>query len=151
MNSCQSIAPTECRKDEVDADINMLGENVSQAVELLSTEFSEEVICTWRSLTFSFYFTLRRSLGGYQLQASRKPTTAFRVGLTAHTNSRKVNGYQTIGKILLIQLQMSWMKVLLGMLPAYYNHVRAFENTLVIKFFGLHYVKITGPTQKKVF
>ncbi|XP_047256325.1 uncharacterized protein LOC107850827 isoform X3 [Capsicum annuum] len=42
MNSCQSIAPTECRKDEVDADINMLGENVSQAVELLSTEFSED-------------------------------------------------------------------------------------------------------------
>ncbi|KAM3247014.1 hypothetical protein P3L10_008781 [Capsicum annuum] len=42
MNSCESIAPTGCNKDEVDADINMLGENVSQAVEPLSTEFSEE-------------------------------------------------------------------------------------------------------------
>lgn len=36
------------------------------------------------------------------------------------------------------------------MLPAYYNHVRAFENTLVTKFFGLHCVKLTGATQKKV-
>ncbi|KAM3200239.1 hypothetical protein P3L10_032601 [Capsicum annuum] len=42
IESSKSIAPTECRKDEVDADINMLGENVSQAVELLSTEFSED-------------------------------------------------------------------------------------------------------------
>lgn len=36
------------------------------------------------------------------------------------------------------------------MLPAYYNHVRAFKNTLVTKFFGLHCVKLTGTTQKKV-
>ena len=35
------------------------------------------------------------------------------------------------------------------MLPAYYKHVRAFENTLVTKFFGLHCVKLTGA-QKKV-
>ncbi|KAJ7976614.1 phosphatidylinositol- 4-phosphate 5-kinase 5 [Quillaja saponaria] len=41
-------------------------------------------------------------------------------------------------------------KVLLRMLPAYYNHVRAFENTLVTKFYGLHCVKLTGPIQKKV-
>lgn len=43
------------------------------------------------------------------------------------------------------------LQVLLGMLPAYYNHVRAFENTLVTKFFGLHCVKMTGPAQKKVY
>lgn len=36
------------------------------------------------------------------------------------------------------------------MLPAYYNHVRAFENTLVTKFFGLHCVKLTGAIQRKV-
>ncbi|XP_057977139.1 phosphatidylinositol 4-phosphate 5-kinase 6-like [Malania oleifera] len=42
------------------------------------------------------------------------------------------------------------VKVLLRMLPAYYNHVRAFENTLVTKFFGLHCVKLTGTAQKKV-
>ena len=36
------------------------------------------------------------------------------------------------------------------MLPAYYNHVRACENTLVTKFFGLHCVKLTGTAQKKV-
>ena len=37
------------------------------------------------------------------------------------------------------------------MLSAYYNHVRAFENTLVTKFYGLHCVKLTGqPIQKKV-
>lgn len=42
------------------------------------------------------------------------------------------------------------VKVLLRMLPAYYKHVRAFENTLVTKFYGLHCVKLTGATQKKV-
>ncbi|KAG5249937.1 phosphatidylinositol-4-phosphate kinase family protein [Salix suchowensis] len=41
-------------------------------------------------------------------------------------------------------------KVLLRMLPAYFKHVRAFENTLVTKFYGLHCVKLTGPNQKKV-
>ncbi|KAL0799397.1 hypothetical protein Bca101_054572 [Brassica carinata] len=41
-------------------------------------------------------------------------------------------------------------KVLIRMLPAYYNHVRACENTLVTKFFGLHCVKLTGTAQKKV-
>ncbi|PHU02921.1 Phosphatidylinositol 4-phosphate 5-kinase 6 [Capsicum chinense] len=43
MNSCQSISPIECSKDEVDVDINMLGENVSQVVEPLSTKFSEGI------------------------------------------------------------------------------------------------------------
>ncbi|XP_058079772.1 phosphatidylinositol 4-phosphate 5-kinase 6-like isoform X2 [Magnolia sinica] len=47
-------------------------------------------------------------------------------------------------------MKKSEVKVLLRMLPAYYNHVRAFENTLVTKFFGLHCVKLTGATQKKV-
>ncbi|GAB4827771.1 Phosphatidylinositol 4-phosphate 5-kinase 4 [Ancistrocladus abbreviatus] len=42
------------------------------------------------------------------------------------------------------------LQVLLRMLPAYYNHVRAFENTLVTKFYGLHCVKLTGTAQKKV-
>lgn len=42
------------------------------------------------------------------------------------------------------------VKVLLRMLAAYYNHVKAFENTLVTKFYGLHCVKLTGPAQKKV-
>lgn len=41
-------------------------------------------------------------------------------------------------------------QVLLRMLPAYYNHVRAFENTLITKFYGLHCVKLTGAAQKKV-
>ncbi|KAF3326178.1 phosphatidylinositol 4-phosphate 5-kinase 6-like protein [Carex littledalei] len=42
------------------------------------------------------------------------------------------------------------VKVLLRMLPAYYNHVRAYDNTLVTQFFGLHCVKLTGTNQKKV-
>ncbi|KAE8125173.1 hypothetical protein FH972_020006 [Carpinus fangiana] len=42
------------------------------------------------------------------------------------------------------------VKVILRMLSAYYNHVRAFENTLVTKFYGLHCVKLIGPIQKKV-
>ncbi|XP_039135721.1 phosphatidylinositol 4-phosphate 5-kinase 6-like [Dioscorea cayenensis subsp. rotundata] len=47
-------------------------------------------------------------------------------------------------------VKKSEVKVLLRMLPAYYNHVRAFENTLVTKFFGLHCVKLTGAIQRKV-
>ncbi|KAK4792717.1 hypothetical protein SAY86_023152 [Trapa natans] len=42
------------------------------------------------------------------------------------------------------------VKVLIRMLPSYYNHVRKFEDTMVTKFFGLHCVKSTGPAQKKV-
>ncbi|XVF82321.1 hypothetical protein PTKIN_Ptkin16aG0037200 [Pterospermum kingtungense] len=42
------------------------------------------------------------------------------------------------------------VKVLIRMLPAYYNHVRSYENTLVTKFYGLHCVKLTGTAQKKV-
>ncbi|CAL0328810.1 unnamed protein product [Lupinus luteus] len=40
--------------------------------------------------------------------------------------------------------------VFLRMLPGYYKHVRAFENTLVTKFYGLHCVRLTGASQKKV-
>ncbi|KAL0848242.1 hypothetical protein Bca101_021489 [Brassica carinata] len=47
-------------------------------------------------------------------------------------------------------MKKSETKVLLRMLAAYYNHVRAFENTLVIRFYGLHCVKLTGTIQKKV-
>ncbi|GAV61641.1 PIP5K domain-containing protein/MORN domain-containing protein [Cephalotus follicularis] len=47
-------------------------------------------------------------------------------------------------------MKKSEVKVLIRMLSAYYNHVRAFENTLVTKFYGLHCVKLTGPIQKKV-
>lgn len=50
---------------------------------------------------------------------------------------------------LIIKYFVGMLQVLLKMLPAYYNHVRAFENTLVTKFFGLHCVKL-GATQKKV-
>ncbi|XP_029125268.1 phosphatidylinositol 4-phosphate 5-kinase 6 isoform X2 [Cajanus cajan] len=42
------------------------------------------------------------------------------------------------------------VKVFMRMLPAYYKHVRAFENTLVTRFYGLHCVKLTGSAQKKV-
>ncbi|XP_057549109.1 phosphatidylinositol 4-phosphate 5-kinase 4-like [Amaranthus tricolor] len=47
-------------------------------------------------------------------------------------------------------MKKSEVKVLIRMLSAYYKHVRAFENTLVTKFFGLHCVKLTGTIQKKV-
>ncbi|XP_042416044.1 phosphatidylinositol 4-phosphate 5-kinase 6-like isoform X1 [Zingiber officinale] len=53
-------------------------------------------------------------------------------------------------KYMIKTMKKSEVKVLLRMLPAYYNHVRAFENTLVTKFFGLHCVKLTGATQRKV-
>nr|GMD38244.1 phosphatidylinositol 4-phosphate 5-kinase 6-like [Ipomoea batatas] len=53
-------------------------------------------------------------------------------------------------KYMIKTMKKSEVKVLLRMLPAYYNHVCAFENTLVTKFFGLHCVKMIGPAQKKV-
>nr|CAB3500773.1 unnamed protein product [Digitaria exilis] len=46
-------------------------------------------------------------------------------------------------------MKKSEVKIFLKMLRAYYNHVRAFENTLVTKFFGLHCVKLAGANQKK--
>ncbi|KAM7511840.1 hypothetical protein LguiB_010715 [Lonicera macranthoides] len=53
-------------------------------------------------------------------------------------------------KYMIKTMKKSEVKVLKRMLPAYYSHVRAFEDTLVTKFFGLHCVKLTGPAQKKV-
>ncbi|XP_042450888.1 phosphatidylinositol 4-phosphate 5-kinase 6-like [Zingiber officinale] len=53
-------------------------------------------------------------------------------------------------KYMIKTMKKSEGKVLLRMLPAYYSHVRSFENTLVTKFFGLHCVKLTGATQRKV-
>ncbi|CAH9118347.1 unnamed protein product [Cuscuta europaea] len=53
-------------------------------------------------------------------------------------------------KYMIKTMKKSEVKVFIRMLPAYYNHVRAFENTLVTKFFGLHCVKMTGSAQKKV-
>ncbi|KAA3465243.1 phosphatidylinositol 4-phosphate 5-kinase 5-like [Gossypium australe] len=47
-------------------------------------------------------------------------------------------------------MKKSEVKMFLRMLSAYYNHVRSFENTLVIKYYGLHCVKLPGTTQKKV-
>eukprot|EP01018_Ginkgo_biloba_P037662 Gb_24341 [translate_table: standard] len=41
-------------------------------------------------------------------------------------------------------MRKSEVKVLLGMLPNYYHHVRTYENTLITKFFGLHSVKTAG-------
>ncbi|PPD79394.1 hypothetical protein GOBAR_DD23679 [Gossypium barbadense] len=46
-------------------------------------------------------------------------------------------------------MKKSEVKVFIRMLFAYYNHVRSFENTLVIKYYGLHCVKLTGPIQRK--
>jgi 1-phosphatidylinositol-4-phosphate 5-kinase len=47
-------------------------------------------------------------------------------------------------------MHMFTFQMLLKMLPVYYNHVRAFENTLVTKFFGLHCIKLAGANQRKV-
>ncbi|GJV67907.1 putative ribonuclease H-like domain-containing protein [Tanacetum coccineum] len=41
-------------------------------------------------------------------------------------------------------------KVLKRMLPAYFDHMLSFDNTLITKFFGLHCVKLSGSSQKKV-
>jgi 1-phosphatidylinositol-4-phosphate 5-kinase len=63
--------------------------------------------------------------------------------------------FQTLSKLLIYAevflnaLLPITTQMLLRMLQAYYNHVRAFEDTLVTKFFGLHCVK-SGAHQKKV-
>ncbi|KAK1262891.1 Phosphatidylinositol 4-phosphate 5-kinase 1 [Acorus gramineus] len=36
------------------------------------------------------------------------------------------------------------LKILLKMLPKYYNHVESHDNTLITKFFGLHQIKLKG-------
>ncbi|XP_068641173.1 phosphatidylinositol 4-phosphate 5-kinase 8-like isoform X2 [Aristolochia californica] len=36
------------------------------------------------------------------------------------------------------------LKVLLKMLPGYYNHVQTYDNTLITKFFGLHQITLRG-------
>ncbi|KAL8154340.1 hypothetical protein V2J09_012100 [Rumex salicifolius] len=53
-------------------------------------------------------------------------------------------------KYMIKTMKKAEVKVLLRMLPAYYNHFRTFDNTLVTKFYGLHCVKLTGSAQKKV-
>ncbi|WCJ33376.1 phosphatidylinositol- 4-phosphate 5-kinase 5 [Euphorbia peplus] len=53
-------------------------------------------------------------------------------------------------KYMIKTMKKAEVKVLIRMLAAYFNHVRAFENTLVTKFYGLHCVKLNGPVQKKV-
>uniref|UniRef100_A0ACD5Y4E7 Uncharacterized protein n=1 Tax=Avena sativa TaxID=4498 RepID=A0ACD5Y4E7_AVESA len=53
-------------------------------------------------------------------------------------------------KYMIKTMKKAEVKVLLRMLPAYYKHVRAYDHTLITKFFGLHCVKITGAIQKKV-
>uniref|UniRef100_A0A5B7APR2 Phosphatidylinositol 4-phosphate 5-kinase n=1 Tax=Davidia involucrata TaxID=16924 RepID=A0A5B7APR2_DAVIN len=53
-------------------------------------------------------------------------------------------------KYMIKTMKKAEVKVLIRMLPAYFSHVRAFENTLVTKFYGLHCVKLTGAAQKKV-
>ncbi|TVU45512.1 hypothetical protein EJB05_05001 [Eragrostis curvula] len=45
-------------------------------------------------------------------------------------------------------LRKSELKILLKMLPKYYNHVRAYDNTLITKFFGVH--RITLKAGRKV-
>nr|XP_043610630.1 phosphatidylinositol 4-phosphate 5-kinase 6-like [Erigeron canadensis] len=53
-------------------------------------------------------------------------------------------------KYMIKTMKKSEVKVLKRMLPAYFEHVKSLENTLVTKFFGLHCVKLSGPIQKKV-
>ncbi|GJY52125.1 phosphatidylinositol 4-phosphate 5-kinase 6-like protein [Tanacetum coccineum] len=53
-------------------------------------------------------------------------------------------------KYMIKTMKKSEVKVLKRMLPAYFEHCKSFENTLVTKFFGLHCVKLSGPIQKKV-
>ncbi|KAI7749148.1 hypothetical protein M8C21_001213 [Ambrosia artemisiifolia] len=48
------------------------------------------------------------------------------------------------GKFVIKTLRTSELQVLLKMLPSYYNHVRAHDNTLITKFYGLHEITLKG-------
>ncbi|KAK6945598.1 Phosphatidylinositol-4-phosphate 5-kinase, core [Dillenia turbinata] len=47
-------------------------------------------------------------------------------------------------KFVIKTLKRQELKVLLRMLPAYYDHVRDYEHTLLTKFFGVHKIKLKG-------
>ncbi|KAK9055992.1 hypothetical protein SSX86_027079 [Deinandra increscens subsp. villosa] len=53
-------------------------------------------------------------------------------------------------KYMIKTMKKAEVKVLRRMLPAYFEHVKSFENTLITKFFGLHCVKLSGSSQRKV-
>ncbi|GJX76015.1 phosphatidylinositol 4-phosphate 5-kinase 6-like protein [Tanacetum coccineum] len=53
-------------------------------------------------------------------------------------------------KYMIKTIKKSEVKVLKRMLPAYFEHMQSFDNTLITKFFGLHCVKLSGSSQKKV-
>ncbi|XP_071715527.1 phosphatidylinositol 4-phosphate 5-kinase 6-like [Rutidosis leptorrhynchoides] len=53
-------------------------------------------------------------------------------------------------KYMIKTVKKAEVKVLKRMLPAYFEHVKAYENTLVTRLFGLHCVKLNGNSQKKV-
>ncbi|MBA0855991.1 hypothetical protein Goshw_021900 [Gossypium schwendimanii] len=46
-------------------------------------------------------------------------------------------------------LKKSELKVLVKMLPKYYNHVKEHENTLITKFFGLHQITVHGKRKAR--
>lgn len=48
-------------------------------------------------------------------------------------------------------MKKSEVTALLRMLSAYYNHFRAYENSLVTKYYGLHCVKLNVPAQRKMY
>ncbi|XP_014489750.1 phosphatidylinositol 4-phosphate 5-kinase 5-like isoform X3 [Vigna radiata var. radiata] len=53
-------------------------------------------------------------------------------------------------KYMIKTMKKAEVKVLLRLLPSYYNHFRDYKNTLLTKYYGLHCVKLNGPIQKKV-
>ncbi|KAK4345552.1 hypothetical protein RND71_035728 [Anisodus tanguticus] len=52
------------------------------------------------------------------------------------------------GRFMIKTLRKSELKVLLRMLPNYHRHVKAYDNTLITKFFGLHGIK---PSSGQMF
>ncbi|MFS7931653.1 putative 1-phosphatidylinositol-4-phosphate 5-kinase [Helianthus anomalus] len=53
-------------------------------------------------------------------------------------------------KYMIKTMKKAEVKVLRRMLPSYFQHMKSYENTLVTKFFGLHCVKLSGSSQRKV-
>ncbi|XVE48670.1 hypothetical protein DITRI_Ditri01bG0021200 [Diplodiscus trichospermus] len=77
------------------------------------------------------------SFGGYDSLKEISPGKSGSIFYLSHDD-----------KFVIKTLKKSELKVLLKMLPKYYNHVKEYENTLITKFFGLH--RITLPGRRKM-
>ncbi|XP_038887304.1 phosphatidylinositol 4-phosphate 5-kinase 8-like isoform X3 [Benincasa hispida] len=105
----------------------------------------------------SYYLMLNLQLGIRNLREMFKLNAAeYMMSLCGDNGLRELSSPGKSGSIFYLSqddrfviktLKKSELKVLLKMLPKYYDHVKAHENTLITKFFGLHRITINGRSK----